>query len=95
MKPRRTVVAVCGGLFVLAAAATLDAARVPSNLVAERGDRLDIAEHTAKCGVVSMIAACADDAFNDVARGYSRNAAMLQVFEKPGETYLVRVKLGD
>ena len=42
-----------------------------------------------------MIAACADDAFSDIERAKTRNASMLQVFEKPGQTILVKVKLGD
>jgi hypothetical protein len=96
MKPRRTVLAVFGGLFVLAGAATLDAARVPvPETSSTRGDRLDIAERASRCGSVSLIAACADDAFADIERAKSTNAAMLQVFERPNETILVRVKLGD
>jgi hypothetical protein len=95
MKPRRTVLAVGGGLFVLAAAAMLDAAHVPSSTAAPRGDRLDVAELAGKCGVASMIAACADDAFADIERIKAQNGSMIQVFEKPGQTILVRVKLGD
>ena len=97
MKPRRTVLAIGSGIFVLAAAAMLDMARVPAPdmTVAARGDRLDISDKASRCGAVSMIAACADDAFADIARSRSTQASMLQVFEKPGETYLVRVKLGD
>ena len=92
MKPRRTVIAVCGGMFVLAAASMLDAARVPSSTVAARGDKLDVAEQAAKCGVSSIIAACAD---STAASGEMKAASMIQVFEKPGETILVRVKVGD
>jgi hypothetical protein len=91
MKPRRTVIAVCGGMFVLAAASMLDAARVSSSTVASRGDRLDISEQAARCGLSSVIAACADPA----AAGETKSASMIQVFEKPGETILVRVKLGE
>jgi hypothetical protein len=96
MKPHRTVLAVGGGMFILAAAAMLDMARVPAPeaSVAARGDRLDISE-TSSCGSISMIAACADDAFADIERARSTNASMIQVFEKPGETILVRVKIGD
>ena len=92
MKPRRTVIAVCGGMFVLAAASMLDAARVPSSTLAARGDRLDVAEQAAKCAVSSVIAACAD---NTAAAGATKAASMIQVFEKPGETILVRVKIGE
>ena len=95
MKPRRTVLAVGGGMMVLAAAAMLDMARVPSPVEASRGDRLDVAERASRCGVVSMIAACADDAFADLAKAKTQNAALMQVFEKPGQTILVRVRLGD
>jgi hypothetical protein len=95
MNPRRTVFAVGGGIMVLAAAAMLDTARLPAPDVAARGDRLDVAERASACGVVSMIAACADDAFGDLERAKTRTASMIQVFEKPGQTILVRVKLGD
>jgi hypothetical protein len=82
-------------MFVLAAAAMLDMARVPGPDAAPRGDRLDVAERASRCGVVSMIAACANDAFADLERVKTRNGSMLQVFERPGQTILVRVKLGD
>ena len=95
MKPRRTVIAVGGGMMVLAAASLLDMARVPAPEAAARGDRLDVSEQASRCGVVSMIAACADDAFSDIERAKTRNGSMLQVFEKPGQTILVKVKLGD
>jgi len=95
MKPRRTVIAVGGGMMVLAAAAMLDMARVPAPEAALRGDRLDVAERASSCGVVSMIAACADDAFADLERAKTRNASMIQAFEKPGQTILVKFKLVD
>jgi hypothetical protein len=96
MKPRRSVLAVGGGMMVLAAAAMLDMVRVtPGAELAQRGDRLDVAEQASRCGVVSMIAACADDAFSDLQRARTAKGSMLQVFEKPGQTILVKVKLGD
>ncbi|PWT89198.1 MAG: hypothetical protein C5B56_07550 [Proteobacteria bacterium] len=84
-------------MFVLAAAALLDSARVPTPelAAAPRGDRLDVAERAAACGSVSVIAACADDAFAQIDRAKANRASLIQVFERPNETILVRVKLGD
>ena len=93
MKARRTVIAVGGALFALAAAAFLDMqSSPPPQVTAARGDRLDIMEQTARCAESSLIAACADDT---KASTPVRQASMLQVFEKPSQTILVRVKLGD
>ena len=95
MKPRRSVLAVGGGLFVLAAASLLDMAKVPAPAVLARGDRLDVAEAASRCSLGSLMAACATDPQADVERAKARTGAMIQVFERPGETILVRVKLGD
>lgn len=96
MKPRRSVLAVGGGLLVIAAASPLDMAKVPAPAVAAaRGDRLDVAEAAARCSLGSLITACANDPQTDISRAKARTGAMIQVFEKPGETILVRVKLGD
>jgi len=93
MKARRTVVAVGGALVALAAAALLDMRPVPApQLTAARGDRLDVMEQAARCAQSSIIAACADDA---EAKVTVHPASLLQVFEKPSQTILVRVKLGD
>ncbi|MDQ0468397.1 hypothetical protein [Labrys wisconsinensis] len=95
MRPRRSVLAVGGGLFVLAAASLLDMAKVPTPVAAARGDRLDVAEAASRCSLGSLMAACATAPMDDVERAKARTGALIQVFEKPGETILVRVRLGD
>jgi hypothetical protein len=93
MKARRTVIAVGGALFALSAAALLDMRSAPApEVTAARGDRLDVMEQASRCAGSSLIAACADDT---AAATSVRSASMLQVFEKPNQTILVRVKLGD
>jgi hypothetical protein len=95
MKPPRAVVAILGGVFVLAAAAQLDTVRIPApDPIAIRGDRLDVSEHAPPCRSTSVMAACADDTFT-ASREASAGPHLVQVFEKPGETILVRAKLGD
>lgn len=95
MKPRRSVLAVGGGMFVLAAASLLDMHRLPPDTAAARGDRLDVAERVASCGVGSLIAACANGGSGQDLERQKAKAALIQVFERPGETVLVRIGLAD
>jgi hypothetical protein len=93
MKAPHTVIAVGGALFALAAAALLDShsASAPQ-IEAARGNRLDVMEQSSRCAQSSLIAACADDSVDATPL---RPASMLQVFNEPNQTILVRVKLGD
>ncbi len=96
MKPHPAAFSIACALTVLAGAAMLDLAKKPPmQLVAERGDRIDVAEAAAHCGGASLMAACADAEFSDVARMRARNGAVLQLVSKPGETIAMRVALGE
>jgi hypothetical protein len=94
MTSLRPALAIGASLFVLAAASLLDVARMEPQVASVRGDRQTIASNvnTGDCGKDSLIAACAGtpDKVTPMPPVTS-----IQVFEKPGETTLVRVKLGD
>jgi len=93
MTSLRPALAIGGSLFVLAAASLLDVARMePQQVASVRGDRQAIASVAGDCAKDSLIAACAGTQKTDTALP---RATAIQVFEKPGETTLVRVKLGN
>ena len=95
MKKHHLVLALVGGLFLATGASILGMAKLPVVKIAAstRGDRLDVTERAQRCAGASVIAACADSEDTSAARARASN--LVQVFEKPGETILVRVKLGD
>lgn len=92
MTSLRPALAIGASLFVLAAASLLDVARMEPQVASVRGDRQTIASAAGNCAKASLIAACAGTEKTETALP---RATAIQVFEKPGETTLVRVKLGN
>ena len=91
---RSVVLSAGGALCVLALAATLDLAKpLPTVEAAARSDRADVA--STGCGGGSLIAACATLADQGVRVRDFGSPSVIQVYERPGETVLVRVKLVD
>ncbi|MDQ0392842.1 hypothetical protein [Labrys monachus] len=92
MTSLRPALAIGASLFVLAGASLLDVARMEPQAASVRGDRQASVDTTPGCARDSLIAACAGTQGNVAAM---RPATSIQVFERPGETMLVRVKLGN
>ena len=95
MTSLRPALAIGASLFVLGAASLLDVARVEPQVASVRGDRQNIASIASiagDCTKDSLIAACAG---TQTTAATMPQVTAVQVFEKPGETTLVRVKLGN
>lgn len=88
----RTMAGLAGcAAFLSAALVIVESVQFSLNPVAaSRGDRIDIREAAARCSGASLIAACAN---STVITPYRRSnePAVLQVFERPNETILVRI----
>jgi hypothetical protein len=90
----KKVIVLFGPLAVLAAAAMLDAVRPLPLSSDSRGDRLSSARSVPGCAAESPIAACANDSALSKNEPDTR-ATAIQIFEKPGETILVRLPFRD
>ncbi|MFN8828331.1 MAG: hypothetical protein ACK50Q_12170 [Labrys sp. (in: a-proteobacteria)] len=92
MKTHHLIIAVGAALFALTGVALSGFGKLPATEVSMKGDRLDVIEQAQRCVGSSMMAACADDAATE--RAIARNSATIQVYSAPGETIIVRTKVG-
>lgn len=80
-------------LFLLTCIALAGFGKQTTPTLSLKGDRLDLVEKTGPCRGTLIATACAGD--EDAARAFHSNKATIQVYEKAGETILVRTKIGD
>lgn len=79
-------------IVLLGGAALMDNSQFSS--ASARGDRIDIAEDAARCRSSSLIAACAVGITDNPYQKTAPKPSLLQVFELPNETILVKSKIG-
>lgn len=90
---RSVVFSASCALGVLAVAGLLDLAKpVPGPELAARTDRADLSAVSASCSTGSLIAACAT---GDRQAHRIAPPSVIQVYERTGETILVRVTLAN
>ena len=93
MKSHQIIIAAGIALFAFTAYALSGVAQLPAPASLAKADRLDVMEQAQRCASSSMMAACADEAAATAA--FSRGGSVIQVFEEPGTTILVRSKVGS